>query len=981
MSLLLNASTSHLFYQGQAPQAVSEEDQAEFLAFPKEGTSLEELRARILQLQSDAKPGSPYEEITRVGEPLSYDSFWNFGSKREVVPVSVRTPWKVPDVSDALFFEEQAYTLEHDIPYRERLIADRFAKQGDWLLHSNGRPAFLSVCTYDIETTQYGTGTKDIPIDMIGWSEFDVGFESTVDIESEDLDFRFTDLPTNWQDAEVVQEMARNRDEELDLLHKFTRHVVDKDVIAGHNILGFDNKQIQDRLKDALQRDDREQHLEPSMRSWFEEFLGTYSKHDRSFHFGTSQDISTWYPMTLDTFHASRKFFFFHDDHSLKGLAPWLGVHVEGRQYLEHTEMKLDETTMLYNKHDVQEQLGVTMNLIAQALPLCFTVNLPMDELLTGGNTKMWDHMALVRGRREKKILPATCRAQGVSRAIQSHLGIDCLPTREEVAEAARKIPDDARRRQKEFIRVAKQGPEMPIWCEHPGVQVKLGDGPDGTGYEIVGGLTLKPDSDLKSHFTPWFHVVEADVGAMYPTILKARNLTADTVRPAYAHEAPDEWLWLFDVDANFRECGKYHVRKPLAEEEFTNGRGWMVGVKEAPEDGLVNKAMTGILATIQKVKDARAEAKKSGADKDQIRILDMTYASLKAARNAGTHGIMVAVGVSCRQFNMWGGARITTIGQEILDGTRRGFEKENIRVVYGDTDGIYLACSRSAGNLPAFAEALGADVEPEQEAWMTDPRRAIEAIKEANDHWRKWLDYDGFELEAEQSDAMVFVVHKNYLKFSQKNGKFVMDTKGNNFKGSDKAPIAREILSDIMKQALADVASWTDEEEAREAMKVAIKRATKDVMTRVDIRTADMDSLTLRQKVDAIRKYKPNADGSASHFAVRTAAIEHLLEEEFRASRKMKFIVCKEPLPAYVRADAKAWLRDRLAANGFSWTERKLAKSSVKPIEYMWPLDQVKPEMIDWAWYRDTVEAYVKGAFGFQNLELATQRDLSSWF
>ena len=137
---------------------------------------------------------------------------------------------------------------------------------------------------------------------------------------------------------------------------------------------------------------------------------------------------------------------------------------------------------------------------------------------------------------------------------------------------------------------------------------------------------------------------------------------------------------------------------------------------------------MTGVMDTIQKVKTARAEAKRKGRPKDEVRIHDMTYASLKAARNAGTHGILVAVNVSCRQFNVWGGANITTIGQRILHEALEDFEAQGIRVVYGDTDGIYLACSKSAGNIPHFAAALGADVEPEADKWITLPDKALAA-------------------------------------------------------------------------------------------------------------------------------------------------------------------------------------------------------------------------------------------------------------
>ncbi len=35
--------------------------------------------------------------------------------------------------------------------------------------------------------------------------------------------------------------------------------------------------------------------------------------------------------------------------------------------------------------------------------------------------------------------------------------------------------------------------------------------------------------------------------------------------------------------------------------------------------------------------------------------------------------------------------------------------KNKGIRVVYGDTDGIYIGCSRSVGNIPGLSKALGA--------------------------------------------------------------------------------------------------------------------------------------------------------------------------------------------------------------------------------------------------------------------------------
>ena len=71
-----------------------------------------------------------------------------------------------------------------------------------------------------------------------------------------------------------------------------------------------------------------------------------------------------------------------------------------------------------YNKHDVQEQLGVTLNLIQQALPLAFTTGMSFDMLLSSGAVNMWDHMALIRGAVQNKIMPPICRVMSVSQTL-----------------------------------------------------------------------------------------------------------------------------------------------------------------------------------------------------------------------------------------------------------------------------------------------------------------------------------------------------------------------------------------------------------------------------------------------------------------------------------------------------------------------------------------------------------------------------------
>ena len=205
----------------------------------------------------------------------------------------------------------------------------------------------------------------------------------------------------------------------------------------------------------------------------------------------------------------------------------------------------------------------------------------------------------------------------------------------------------------------------------------------------------------------------------------------------------------------------------------------------------------------------------------------------------------------------------------------------------------------------------------------------------------------------------MIFVKHKNYLIFDDKNGKVEMNTKGNNFKGSDKANIARKVLKQIMIEVLKENPSWEDEEEARKAIKNSISAKTKEIVTKLDLSKVDLDDLTLVQSVQPSKRYKPNQDGSMSTFGKRSAALEKLIGEKIRSRIKLKFVVTKMPLPGIT----------------------KPSKSGVKPIDYMYPVDYLKDKsQIDLNWYKKMIENYIQGAFGLSGIATTEQKGLDAW-
>ncbi len=952
-TLLLGLSSEYLYFQGTDPKLLSDIHRPYFLVFCPKDRNIDSARKDLIEKwKNTSSDSSPLSKIVEIGDIETYWSFWNFQNKKKIFKVFTEKSYLVPEVSNHLFFNHNLYTAEHDIPYQQRALVDLAAERKIWLFDTNGNKKSLKVLVYDIETTQFGEGNDIIPIDMIGYSSFNLDFESQKNLDTEEFSFDIVDCPTNWENHEIKQVISRNVDEEIDNLIDFCKTVKKFDIISGHNIIGFDNFQINKRIEWIVKN--AKNSLSNENKKVFSSFLNIYSRPDRSFYFGIRSDAVQIYPCSLDTYLGVRKFYAFLNDFSLKAVAPFLGINIKNRLILTPSQIKLDDRTLKYNKQDVQEQFGVTLNIIQQVLPLSFTTCMPFDMLLPTGAVGMWDHMSLIRGAVQKKIMPPICRVLTISKTlVKSFNGCN---SSEEIVRQAKKKKEQL---SKDFVRVLKYGDEMPSWMIDPYViyNEAAKDTDDILNYHFPGGMTIKPDKDANSHFIPWWYVVVADVGAMYPTILKAMNIGADTVRLARKDEKPDDWIWLKKIPRKFLEKKDIQWRE-ISDKESYADKGYMLGIKIDEKAGVVNCAMTGIMSMIAKIKKELKQVKKSN-DESEINRLKMIYQSVKGARNAGTHGIISAPAVSGRQFNLWGAAIITTKGQAILADTLDYLRKKNIRVVYGDTDGLYLGCSRSVGNIPGFSKSLGLLVEKDDSTWITKPEDAYHSITECNIKWQKELNYPDFELEPETHDAMIFVKHKNYLIFDSKNGKIEMVTKGNNFKGSDKADIARKILKQIMFEVLKENPEWNNEEDARTKIKESIMNKTKDIVSSLDLNNVDIDDLTLIQSVQPANRYKPNQDGSMSTFGKRSAALENLLGQKIKSRIKLKFIITKKPLPGITNP----------------------SKSGVKPIDYMYPVDLIKDKSeIDLDWYKKMIENYIQGAFGLFDVKVTEQTGLDDW-
>jgi DNA polymerase elongation subunit (family B) len=950
--MLLGVSHDFLYYQGNPPVSAKDIHRPYCLVFSSDDTRITTERDHLVKQWKEQPSHSMLSQIVDIGDIETYRSFSDFTKTRKLFKVYTEKSFLIPEVSNYLFFQHHLYTAEHDIPYHQRVLVDIAASKEGWLFDTNGVKKQLKLLVYDIETTQFQEGATNVPIDIIGYTHLSMSIESFKDLATEEFSFDIVDIPSDAHDIDVHQLVSPSFDEEIDHLCKFCKVMTTSDLISGHNILGFDNLQIYTRVLSLMET--HKDRLSPDELATFHKFLSSFARVDKSFHFGIGSEVVQCYPATFDTYLAARKFYPDLDSFGLKEVAPFLGAGIKNRLILTPSQIKIDARTLRYNKHDVQEQVGVTLSLIQQALPLAFTTCMPFDMLLSSGAVHMWDHMALIRGAFQKKIMPPICRTLSIAQSLcRDFKGCH---TKEDIVKKAWKQKDQL---SKEFIRVVKYGDEMPEWTMYPSVifNDRAPSGEDKLNYHMPGGMTIKPDKDAKSHFVPWWYVLVADVGAMYPTILKAMNIGADTVKLTPSQGTPDEWIWLKKLPPSFLQQHNLCWKDVSSDDSYAD-TGHKLGITIDKVPGVINCAMTGIMSMIAKIKKELKEVQKEGAT-DELRRLKIMYQSVKGARNAGTHGILAAPTVSGRQFNLWGAAAITTKGQAILADTLHDLEGKHIRVVYGDTDGIYLGCSRSAKNLPRVAQSLGISYQENPQNWLTTPDQGIKAIKEANEKWQKNLQYPEFELEPEIHDAMIFVKHKNYLIFDVVNGSIEMTTKGNNFKGSDKANIARKILKQIMIGVLKENYSWVDEQTAREGVKNSITKKTQEILRNLDLSEVDLDDLTLVQSVQPASRYKRNQDGSLSTFAKRVKALEEALGHPIKSRIKLKFVVTKKPLPGI----------------------KNPSKSGVKPIDYMYPVSLLRDTTdIDLQWYKSMIENYIRGAFGLSEYTQTEQKGLDAW-
>lgn len=377
-----------------------------------------------------------------------------------------------------------------------------------------------------------------------------------------------------------------------------------------------------------------------------------------------------------------------------------------------------------------------------------------------------------------------------------------------------------------------------------------------------------------------------------------------------------------------------------------------------------------------------RREVKPSG---DFVYDLEMkdnhNFVDVSGLLLENTHGILTAPTVSCRQFNLAGGCRITTLGQCVLDDTMKVLDSIKARKVYSDTDGIYLAtssdartvCDRKKNKFP-MKDIFGLCGEGNH---FTDPDVVKQGIHYINKRWQTKLNYPEYELEIEDHDGMLFVAHKNYLIFDHKDkdGKYSpkFTSKGNNFKAKDKAPIAMSILEKISLDVAKKHSIWDNEDREFESLRTDIKIIARAIIDGLDMSQVKREHLIFRQNIGPVGSYKTQdkacskCSGKGCPYcaetgnklnvnAARSNAIERMFGVRIRSTMTLQCFVANNPLP-FIDSPTK---------------------SNTKPLAFMWPVDVLDTEKgveesggIDLDWYRNMAFQYIRGAFGFKEWTL----------
>ena len=242
-------------------------------------------------------------------------------------------------------------------------------------------------------------------------------------------------------------------------------------------------------------------------------------------------------------------------------------------------------------------------------------------------------------------------------------------------------------------------------------------------------------------------------------------------------------------------------------------------------------------------------------------------------------------------------------------------------KILQVDTDGLHMGISSNTDD--------------------SNKQQVVDLIKSLEKKWQEKLNYSDFVLDIEPFAFMLNIGHKNYI-YGKLDSPETILTKGNNFKAKNKSKLSENIMKKVIYKSLKDVGNWElkNKEQIRNLVKSNILKFTEEEVSKINMDEIDIEQLILYENVNPVAHYKKED----SIYALRTIAIEKLLDEKITHSTKLPMLVHKNPLPN-IPSD-------------------KLSKKGVKCIHYMYPMDYITEDMIDYQWYKDNASKYIMGAF-----------------
>jgi hypothetical protein len=861
------------------------------------------------------------QDVVDVSAPFQMKSWVDWSGTKTVRRVYVTKPAVTPRVSTDVYELLGLETYEQSVPYKSRVYADMEAN-GNWPL--TGDWTTIHGLIYDIENIE----EKDL-ISCIGLGEFDFRVRGAVDLQKEKFDFD-VELPTRLK---VTQLLCDDRRDHLDnIFRPFVKHVENAHMIIGHNVAAYDNPSVLDQIKEYAE---------------FEKFIRTKTYEHEGFQRGRrDKRVVEFYPITFDTLTAARFIWRGESDigYGLKELArkfntPVYECDASGYTIPDKPTKRIYQRDFLgfgnwsnenplclqYNNHDIQETFGL-FNLQARAILInMFVSGLSFEDVVSGSNGRLADHLCLVRGY-NKEINPPMMHPFKVAKALQGHFnGVlktkkemfdffrhhrcnwDCLAKfqveegddEEEVYEEN----DTPQRLYDKLVRVIKYGNEMPDYLTYypflcsPYSKKEQKKDPKKRPYIAVGGLTIDPTEPL----FPVHNAMKGDTAAQYPTILKAKNIVSDSVKLSRKGDKIDGWCWFRHIYN--KEILSLFEWRPATDFPYSDGEGYFIGYYNRGTEGLLNSALTGIIGTVGVYK------KKEGWN-------EAYQKTLKPMRNALTHGVLLAGDATCEQYNI-AGCAIPTTGQEITYQMNNLLAEHDWKLLESDTDGTEFRRLTPSEN-------------PKDDIRIFD-----ELITQVEKHWSEKLKFP-VAFDREHSDHKLFIAHKNYITIEK--GKIKLT--GNTLHSREKPKVAVKAMEELMLRVLPNTNNKEDflssiHEVAAPIVNNVMKNATpKDLVMISSVKSPDMTE-------DA--QYRERAE-----------AIEELIGREIGSyAVSLEYVVCDERLPGCTGE-----------------------KTLSRPIAYMWPIDLVESRNlhIDLAWYKKMIFSYIDTAFSLFDVSSAHQ-------